>query len=650
MFYFSIILSVILGIIVIINLYLLTRDRLWNSRLKQYQESTGMEVTVKERPQRFERTLSATLSLILMVVITPMIFLKQPTTTIVSEEVVKRNVEANTVSSAYQLDELFKSSSIYREEDTNAPTDGITIGTEKDKTIDTNEQVKGVKEADIIKTSGKYIYYAPRNSGEHMSTLYMIQVDNGVASLYRQVHFDDFYIMEFFLTESYVVLIGHQSQPAPSNTLVGPDVAYMNYTGAIRILDVNTLKEVYSLNTKGYIMTYRLIDNVLYLFQQTYRLEGNDPRMTFDVRQGHITYQRQVEVSDILFFNIAQYYALNYITSINLTNFNIQSKAFLGNVHHVYVSKGSAYIAMREQNEYNFDEALQRFEGKFKTRIVKYSLSKDGDISYRASTVVSGMVINPYAMDEYDGMFRVVTTVFNHNDNRLYIFKESSETDEFIKIGYLTEGLGKEGETVKSVRFNEDKVNIVTFLQTDPNYTIDLKDPTNPIIIGAIIEPGFSVYMHPWGENRLMGLGFDANSDGRVTGIKLSAYSSLEESPLQTYIFDQEKTYYYSEALYDPRMIMVDPALGLFAFRVNSYSGLTYVEYKYTSDYYVFKIDFDQKPIIKEPFIIGSDAYSTNAIERAVYINGIIYTLSYGELKAVRVSDFEIIQTLNLIA
>lgn len=423
---------------------------------------------------------------------------------------------------------------------------------------------------------------------------------------------------------------------------------YMDFTGVIRILDVNTLDEVYSLNTKGYIITYRLIDNVLYLFQMSYRFEGSEPRMTFDIKQGHMTYQKQIDIGDILFFNESAHFSLNYITSINLTNFHIQSKAFLGNIEHIYVSQNSAYIAIHELLKYTYNETTNSYDYTIKTRIVKYDLPKDGHIHYKASVVVNGRIINPYAMDEYDGMFRVVTTVFNKKDNRLYIFKESKETDEFIQIGYLTEGIGKENESVKSVRFNEDRVNIVTFYQTDPNYTIDLKDPTNPTIIGIVEEPGYSTYMHPWGENRLIGLGYDV-VDGRVTRIKLSTYSSLEDSPLETYFFDSS-SYYYAAALYDPRMIMVDKDLGIFAFLVTGYSKTSDNRNENTSNYYIFKIDFDQKTIIQEPFIVKSNLHSTQAIERAVYINGIIYTLSYDELKAVRVVDIRIIQTLNLNA
>lgn len=649
MFYFSIVLLVILGFIFLANLYLLTKDKLWNRRLTQYQESEGVDVTTKDRPQRFERTLSATLALILMLIITPTMLLQKSTET-VNENYIKRHVEAKTVSSHYQLDQLFKSGNTRKDDFMNEPgtvTEEESIG----KTIDTNEQVKGVKEADIIKTNGKFIYYAPRRSEVHMSTLNMILVsDDGIASLYKQIHYDDFYIDEFFLTESFIVLIGQQNHPyTPQDDVMGfASHHYMDFTGAIRILDVNTLDEVYSLNTKGYIITYRLIDNVLYLFQMSYRFEGSEPRMTFDIKQGHMTYQKQIDIGDILFFNESAHFSLNYITSINLTNFHIQSKAFLGNIEHIYVSQNSAYIAISDQFTYKYDEIIDTFDYTIKTRIVKYDLQKDGHIHYRASVVVNGRIINPYAMDEYDGMFRVVTTVLNKKDNRLYIFKESKETDEFIQIGYLTEGIGKENESVKSVRFNEDRVNIVTFYQTDPNYTIDLKDPTNPTIIGIVEEPGYSTYMHPWGENRLIGLGYDA-FDGRVTRIKLSAYSSLEDSPLETYFFDSS-SYYYAAALYDPRMIMVDKDLGIFAFLVTGYSKISDNRNENTSNYYIFKIDFDQSPIIQKPFVLESDLYSSKAIERAVYINGIIYTLSYDELRAVRVVDFEIIQILNLNA
>ena len=118
---------------------------------------------------------------------------------------------------------------------------------------------------------------------------------------------------------------------------------------------------------------------------------------------------------------------------------------------------------------------------------------------------------------------------------------------------------------------------MVTFLQTDPLYTIDLSNPVFPVITNAIEEPGFSTYLHPWGEDYLVGIGNMATSSGMVTGIKLSVYDTNTLEPLQTYEIPYNLngySYSYSDALFDPKAILVDSE-NIFAFAISTYS-ITY--------------------------------------------------------------------------
>ncbi len=65
---------------------------------------------------------------------------------------------------------------------------------------------------------------------------------------------------------------------------------------------------------------------------------------------------------------------------------------------------------------------------------------------------------------------------------------------------------------------------MVTFRQTDPLYVLDLSDPAQPRLRGELKVPGFSTYLHPVGDDRLLGVGQDADADGRVTGMQLSLF------------------------------------------------------------------------------------------------------------------------------
>ena len=69
-------------------------------------------------------------------------------------------------------------------------------------------------------------------------------------------------------------------------------------------------------------------------------------------------------------------------------------------------------------------------------------------------------------------------------------------------------GLGREdNESIRAVRFIEERGYVVTFRQTDPLYVLDLRDPAAPKVLGELKIPGYSGYLHPIGENLLLGVG-----------------------------------------------------------------------------------------------------------------------------------------------
>jgi uncharacterized secreted protein with C-terminal beta-propeller domain len=65
---------------------------------------------------------------------------------------------------------------------------------------------------------------------------------------------------------------------------------------------------------------------------------------------------------------------------------------------------------------------------------------------------------------------------------------------------------------------------VVTFRQTDPLYVVDLSDPTKPVVAGELKIPGYSAYLHPIGDHRLIGIGQDATEQGRVQGTQVSLF------------------------------------------------------------------------------------------------------------------------------
>jgi len=74
------------------------------------------------------------------------------------------------------------------------------------------------------------------------------------------------------------------------------------------------------------------------------------------------------------------------------------------------------------------------------------------------------------------------------------------------------------------VRFAGDTGYVVTFRQIDPLYTVDLAVPERPRVLGELKIPGYSAYLHPIGEDLLLGVGQDVSEEGRPLGTQISLF------------------------------------------------------------------------------------------------------------------------------
>lgn len=143
----------------------------------------------------------------------------------------------------------------------------------------------------------------------------------------------------------------------------------------------------------------------------------------------------------------------------------------------------------------------------------------------------------------------------SRNDRANNIFIISQKGVELIESGSIT-GIAP-GEDIKAVRYVDEMAYIVTFRQVDPLFAISLQDPTEPKILGELKIPGYSEYLHPVAEGRLLGVGLDHSWNGRATGnVKVSLFDisnaeDLKEMATVTAAGDSEVNHDYKAFLYD---------------------------------------------------------------------------------------------------
>jgi uncharacterized secreted protein with C-terminal beta-propeller domain len=158
------------------------------------------------------------------------------------------------------------------------------------------------------------------------------------------------------------------------------------------------------------------------------------------------------------------------------------------------------------------------------TEVHQFDLDGTG-VTYSASGSVPGRLLSQWALSEHNGDLRVATTEdetiggeASHSGVRILRRRDG----DLREIGHVGD-LGR-GERIFAVRYVGDVAFVVTFRQVDPLYTLDLSDPTAPRVLGELKIPGYSAYLHPIDDNHILGVGQDADADGRTTGVQVSLF------------------------------------------------------------------------------------------------------------------------------
>jgi uncharacterized secreted protein with C-terminal beta-propeller domain len=178
------------------------------------------------------------------------------------------------------------------------------------------------------------------------------------------------------------------------------------------------------------------------------------------------------------------------------------------------------------------DTSTAQVESEVTTELHAFDTSAPDRTSYSGSGSVDGYVLGRWALSSYDGHLRVATTSSppwggdEPSSSSVIVLEERD--NGLVQTGRVN-GLGI-GERIYAVRYFGDLATVVTFRQTDPLYVLDLGNPAAPKLLGELKIPGFSTYLHPVGDDLLMGVGQDADAQGRVTGMQVSLFDLADLS------------------------------------------------------------------------------------------------------------------------
>lgn len=449
-------------------------------------------------------------------------------------------------------------------------TNGVTedsASAESEST--TNLQVQGVDEADILKNDGRYLYYTSNNE-----KIIIVDTKNElkvVATINKPDYISSF--NDMYLDGDNLIVIGQgwcgggtDAYPVVGEEDTEEDRLELDNNRNFGIVQVYNIKDKANpvasrtIQLSGNFKMTRKIDDKLYIMTSEYNYNYNKKNdlnevLPFYLDSNESSNTKYLDINDIYKQDWSEGKSTNLLAVIDLTGkSSVKPVAIIGDrIENEYMSKDGFYIVSEHTNKAGNDETV----------IGKFDIVNSG-LNYVASNAVEGSTLNQFSMDEYKGVLRVATTTYRWN---IYNQTNTSESTvwtldkDLNRIGKIT-GLGK-GERIYSVRFEGDKGYVVTFKETDPLYALDLSNPKNPKKLGEVKIPGFSSYLHPIGDNLVVGIGNDVDvlkNGGVVTeGIKLSLFDVSNPAmpkEINNIILGVSGT--YSEALNNHKAVTVN--------------------------------------------------------------------------------------------
>jgi hypothetical protein len=291
-----------------------------------------------------------------------------------------------------------------------------------------------------------------------------------------------------------------------------------------------------------------------------------------------------------------------------------------------------------------------------RTDIYRFDITGSGPPRFAAGGSVPGYLIDQYALSEWHGYLRVATTTGTSwalADGQPADAQTSSSAVHVLstrgpvmrQVGHVTR-LGLT-ERIYSVRFIGPAGYVVTFRQTDPLYTLDLSDPARPHVRGWVSLTGYSAYLHPASDTRLIGIGRQADAMGHVGGMQVSLFD-VSDLTAPTRLARFALTAAISNAEFDPHAFLYWPAAHLMVVPLQA-TGMAagapvprdnaaHSSYAPQSGALVLRID--DSGITKIGFVTQPDTASTTGyrgyspIERSLIIGQTLWTISTAGARA----------------
>ena len=390
----------------------------------------------------------------------------------------------------------------------------------------TDNQVAGVLEADIIKRSQTHIFYLKGNMLEvyPIAGLGTELLNTWCLKTKENAYY---YSADMYLsadaTRINLIISGFGNVFSEVKRSAFVQVVSLDVT------DPANIKEANCLYVTGSLLSSRMVGDQMLLMAQ-YRMDNRidfEDASTFLPQYGVPENMQSVPADNIVVPDKLSNTTYTVVTLLDGKDMTVvDSGAFMSYSTELYVSAERIYATRSYTKEEEIDQSLTT--NKTMTEISCMVYGEDG-LTPDGSFCVEGTVKNQYSMDEYNGIFRIVTatnrqeTIFTKiGDNGYTASRWETKRNANLSCFQVgsweqvaqVEQFAPEGETVESVRFDKDYAYVCTAVVvtlTDPVFFFDMTDLNNIIVKDTGTIDGYSSSLIQLNDGFLMGIGFDEN-------------------------------------------------------------------------------------------------------------------------------------------
>jgi inhibitor of cysteine peptidase len=563
-----------------------------------------------------------------------------------------------------------------------APTsdaESLNVDQGSDDHSEVNNQVDGVDEMDNVITDGLYIFSIYGNEVQ-VSKAWTQALGSDALELLHTFTYDNnwgcdqsnFYPMGLYEDEDRLIVVGSETTytcpdyedneyPEGEEPMMDYWWGYYEYHQKTKVLVYSksdfTLEDEYALRG-NFIGTRKIGDNLYVVTSQYIPFYNEDVEV-----ENYLPYYEQnedkttVAYEDIVYIEGTSPNSFTSFYQVDLDSGDIDMEVVLGDGgYNLYVSNNNMYLVGNIYYFWPASDILAVEEPVYeqKTAIMRVSLfnaDNEPALEFDGIGYVDGYIENQFSMDEYNGNLRVTTTVGWWGDvvNYLWVLDENLKIVGQVGGRDLPEEktLGLPGERIRSTRFNGDYAYVVTFLQTDPFYVINLQDPENPFIEGDLKITGFSEHLQILDDDHILGIGFEADEiTGQTIGLKFNIYDVSDKSnPVEA--FDNPAVFLYEEygygwtsAIWNHKDLLVNLDKGILSMPFSTYGWNETDDYwTYNSGILLFDLSLEDGIGDHEFIVHEENARFDCNVYKSLFIEDQFYTVSNKYIKVAPIDD-----------